>query len=161
MKPTINIIFDENADFDKEDLFGEEVSEALARWYEDERTNLDVPAKGIGKKYENGGCIVAFADMGLWYGRRIGAAMRGENLNSFLDTATQGDYTYCFYADRYNIRAKWSHHDGTHYVLFRLAKNEADAARIVDAVASGRMNEKQFRKATRSLRPQVASIYGW
>jgi hypothetical protein len=46
-------------------------------------------------------------------------------------------------------------------MLYRVAKSKEDAERLVNAIAYGGMTEEQFRKATRSLRPYVANVYGW
>ena len=82
-------------------------------------------------------------------------------MKSILPGWQKEDYEFNYFCDKYNVRAEMHQHDGCHYVLFRVAKSVEDAERIVDAIASGRMTEKQFRKATRSLRPAVAKIYGW
>ena len=39
------------------------------------------------------------------------------------------------------------------------SRREAD--RLVQAIAFENMTEEEFRKATRSLRPYVAKVYGW
>ena len=45
-----------------------------------------------------------------------------------------------------------AHHDGTNYVLYRIAKDKANAERLLDKIASGHMNEKEFMRATKSLK---------
>jgi len=125
----------------------------LDEWLDDERANLDKPLDGEQ-------VIVAFADMGLWWGRPKGASVVGDNVHDIFETGANYDWVR-FYADRYNVRAELGHHDGTHYVLFRVAKSREQAERLVESIAYGSMTEKQFRKATRSLRPLVAKVYGW
>ena len=146
-----NEYFPEDFEFQENDW--ESLSQYLDDWFVDEEINLN-------KDLPNGKYIVAFADMGLWHGRVAGAKMVGDNLKDIFTTGTSFDYVD-FYADRYNVRATLKHHDGTHYVLFRVAKSKEEADRLVDRIACGRMTEKQFRKATRSLRPVVGKIYGW
>ena len=116
---------------------------------DDERDNLDK---------ELDGCIVAFCDLGFWYGRKQGSRVFGSNVNSIFDVLQ--DYNR-FYCDRYNVRSRLVHHDGTHYCLYRVAPTREAAQNICEKVAFGGMTEKQFRKATRSLRKYVADVYGW
>jgi hypothetical protein len=118
-------------------------------WLDDEIVNL-------GK--DSGGIVVAFADMGLWNGRVNGAKIMGWKVNSIFNITC--DYNE-FYADRYDIRANLTHHDGTHHCLYRIAPSMEVAERLVDAVAYGGMTEAQFRRKTKSLRPAVAQVYGW
>lgn len=103
------------------------------------------------KKYNKNinGCIIAFANLGLWYGRKNGAKIIGCNLSRIFYSSS--DET-TWYADRYNIRAKMVHHDGTNYVLYRITKDKASAERLLDKIASGQMNEKEFMRATKSLK---------
>ena len=54
-----------------------------------------------------------------------------------------------------------AHHDGTNYVLYRVAKSREDAERIADKIYNLEIDEAGFRKLTRSLYPYVADIYGW
>ena len=126
------------------------------RYYEDcdcyldsERANLNI---------EVDGCIVAFVDLGLWDGRHQGGGIVGTNVKQILHS----DCDYLdWYCDRHNVRCRASHHDGTNYYLYRVAKNREQAERLINAIAYHGMTEKQFRKATKSLRPYVAKVYGW
>jgi len=138
-----------------EDGYTEEDCE-LDRYYEDctnnlwdERANLDVPVDGV---------IVAFADLGLWDGRHNGAKVVGRYVKKILSSGNDYQDWYC---DRYNVRCEDIHHDGTNYYLYRVAKDEEQADRLVQAIAYEGMTEEEFRKATKSLRPYVAKVYGW
>ncbi len=115
----------------------------------DERGNLDVEVDGI---------IVAFADLGLWDGRHNGAKRFGSKVKNILTSRNDYQDWYC---DRYNVRCTDIHHDGTNFLLYRVARNEEQADRLVNAIAYEDMTEEEFRKATRSLRPYVAKVYGW
>ena len=115
----------------------------------DERANLDV---------EVDGWIVAFGVLGLWDGNHNAACTFGNKVKNILKS--ECDYLD-WYCDRYNVRCRASHHDGTNYYLYRVAKDREQAKRLVDAIAYEGMTEEQFRKATRSLRPYVAKVYGW
>ena len=115
----------------------------------DERENLDI---------EVDGCIVAFADLGLWNGRKNGAKTIGNNVKEILYTSD--DYA-TWYCDLYNVRCDTIHHDGDNNILYRVAKNREFAKYLVEEIAYHGMTEEQFRKATKSLRPYVAKVYGW
>ena len=115
----------------------------------DERANLDVEVNGV---------IVAFGVLGLWDGNHNAACTFGNKVKNILKS--ECDYLD-WYCDRYNVRCKASHHDGTNYYLYRVAKDRKQAKELVDAIAYEGMTEEEFRKATRSLRPYVAKVYGW
>lgn len=115
----------------------------------DERANLDVPVDGV---------IICFADLGLWDGHHQGAKKFGSNVKNILYSDCDGIDWFC---DRYNVRCEASHHDGSNSYLYRVAKDEEQANRLVQAIAYEDMTEEEFRKATKSLRPYVAKVYGW
>ena len=114
-----------------------------------ERANLDI---------EVDGCIVAFVDLGLWDGRHNGGGIIGTNVKDIL--SSDCDYLD-WYCDQHNVRCRASHHDGTNYYLYRVTKSREQARNLINAIAYDGMTEEQFRKATRSLRPYVAKVYGW
>ena len=126
--------------------FDEDVDEF---WLDDERANLNVEVDGV---------IVAFANLGFWNGRVNGAKIFGNNVKNILKSFNDYNEWYC---DQYNVRCTSVHHDGRNKYLYRVAKNVEQAERIVDKIVSGVYDEKKFRKATRSLRPYVAKVYGW
>ena len=116
---------------------------------EDERTNLDVEVDGY---------IVAFANLGLWNGRVNGAKLVGYNVKDIL--YSNDDYVTWF-CDPYNVRCDTIHHDGRNHILYRVASSKEQAERLVNKIAYEDMSEEEFRKATKSLRPYVAKVYGW
>lgn len=115
----------------------------------DERMNLDKQIEGV---------VIAFADLGLWDGRRQGYKILGHNINGILSVSEDDNE---WYGDGFNIRGSLSHHDGTHYVLYRVAKDIDEAERIGEMIYNREIDEAGFRKKTRSLYPYVAEIYGW
>lgn len=127
----------------------EEWGEEVYSWLDDERRNLNVQVDGV---------IIAFGDLGLWRGRRQGYQILGSNLADILRSSCDDNE---WYGDGYNIRARLTHHDGTNYVLYRVAKSREDAERIADKIYNLEIDEKGFRKLTRSLYPYVADVYGW
>jgi hypothetical protein len=135
--------------------YGEEYS--IEQYYEDveinfydEKENLDV---------EVDGCIVAFADLGLWYGRATGAKVFGTKVNSILNSF---DCDYCtWYCDRYNVHGRLVHHDGTNKIVYRVAKDKETAERIANKIISGNMNYERFCRNTKSLKPYISKVYGF
>jgi len=115
----------------------------------DEMCNLDVDVDGY---------IVAFANLGLWNGRRQGAKIVGDNVKDIFSTFNDYDTFYC---DPFNVKQESIHHDGTNYILYRVAKDKAQAERLVNSIAYKDMSEESFRRATKSLRPYVAKVFGW
>lgn len=116
---------------------------------DDERANLNVEVDGY---------IVAFARLGLWYGNVNGAKLVGTNVSQILSTSD--DYATWF-CDPYNVKCETIHHDGRNSILYRVADSKEKAERLVNKIANGDMSEEQFRRATSSLRPYVAQVYGW
>lgn len=119
-------------------------------WVEDEIANLNEEIDGV---------IVAFADLGLWNGRKKGARRFDSNINSIINDCGC-DYIK-LYADRYNILGKMSHHDGTHYLTYRIAPTHEIAEEIINRASMGQLTEEYFKRKTKSLRKHVAEIYGW
>ena len=85
------------------------------------------------------GVIMVFADLGLWYGRRQGYQILGSNIADILHS--QCDEAE-WYGDGYNIRGRMIHHDGTNYVLYRIAKDRDEAERIAAKIYSGEIDEE-------------------
>ena len=105
----------ENKDYQ---LTDEEWADEVYLGLSDERGNLDKKVNGI---------IIAFADLGLWQGRRNAFQFFGNNIANILHTRCEDAE---WYGDAYNIRGILHHHDGTNYVLYRIAKDEETAERI-------------------------------
>lgn len=123
--------------------------DVVNNYLSDERINLDKPVNGI---------IIAFANLGLWRGRRQGYKILGTNINDIF-SVTEDDNEW--YGDGFNIRGRLSHHDGTNHILYRVAKDRDDAERIAEQIYNLEIDEAGFRRRTRSLYPYVADIYGW
>lgn len=141
---------------DGTDEDGEEVDFSIERYYEncsqylyDERDNLDEEVDGY---------IVVFARLGLWDGTHIGSGIVGTNVKDILHSNC--DYLD-WYCDRYNVRCTAIHHDGTNSYLYRVAKSREQAENLADSIKYDEMTEEQFMRATKSLRPYVAKVYGW
>lgn len=115
----------------------------------DERMNLDRQIDGV---------VMAFADLSFWNGRRQGYKILGHNVNGIFNVSEDDNE---WYGDGFNIRGSLSHHDGTHYVLYRVVKDMDEAERIGGMIYNREIDEAGFRKKTRSLYPYVAEVYGW
>ena len=139
----------EELDDDAYKVSDEEWSDEVYNELGDERQNLNKDVNGV---------IIAFGDLGLWNGRKQGYQILGDNIAEILQS-TQYDAEW--YGDGYNIRGRLTHHDGTHHVLYRVAKDRDEAERIAGQIYNREIDEAGFRKRTRSLYPYVADIYGW
>lgn len=134
---------------DDTDLY-EEYYRDIEMWIDDEKMNLNKEIDGI---------IVAFADLGFWNGRTKGAKLFTDNINSIIDNCNC-DY-FKIYVDRYNVKGQMSHHDGTHYLTYRVAPNYETAEEIMELANMGQLTEEYFNKKTKSLRKHIANIFGW
>lgn len=135
-------------DVSPSEISDNDVDECILDGLSDEECNLNKQVDGV---------LVAYADLGLWDGRHMGARVLGDNLSDIFSIG--GDMN-TWYADRYNVRCVTHHHDGTNFVLFRLAESREKAEKIVRKVLDG-MTESAFMRATKSIVPYVNQIYGW
>ena len=128
-----------------EELYGEDCS----FWLDETRRMLNIHIDG---------CIVAFANLGLWDGHHNGGKIIGDNIRDIF--SARCDYATWF-CDAYNVRCDATHHDGTNHIIYRIAPSRETAEKLVKKIAYNGMTEEQFRKATRSLKPFIAKVYGW
>lgn len=138
-----------SGDYDDEEITYETYCSECEICLDDERSNL---------KIEVDGYIVAFANLGLWNGRVNAAKIIGTNVKDILYSSC--DYV-TWYCDVHNVRSEQIHHDGTNYIIYRVAKNKEEAEKLVRLVGYWDMSEEEFRRKTKSLRPYVAKVYGW
>lgn len=132
-------------------------SEQNTIWFNDEILNLgkNLPTR-----------IICIADLGLWDGRKRGyKELRGYNLNGILRAFGDSCDYIKFFADRYDVRATGIHHDGTNHILFRAWKEsttDAQQERVRNALYYDKDDaDILVKKYTRSIRKDVAGIYGW
>lgn len=148
-KHYIDYCIEEEIEYNENDLI-ERYYEDVSLWVDDEKTNLNKTIDGV---------IIAFADLGLWNGRRDGARKFTDKINSIVDSC--GCDYFKLYCDRYNVRGTMSHHDGTHYLLYRIAPTYEIAEQIMDMASRGELTEDYFKRKTKSLRKHIADIYIW
>ena len=128
----------------------ERLQENIGYTYDDEKINLN-------KTLPNN--IIAIADVGKWDGRKSGYKVFGNNLNEVLYFGDCDDiYVYC---DRYDVCSVMAHHDGRHYVTYRMVKDGVDIDNFLDKVYNGTYTKKDITRYTKSLRPYVKAVYGW
>lgn len=118
------------------------VADEVSYQYDDEYANLDRDLPGV---------IVAFADLGLWYGRRKGYRVLGSKLNSILH--------YCeshneWYLEDGEVWSRNDHHDGTNYVNYRFLPVEQTDALDDD------ISLDELLAHTQPLGKFVAEVYG-
>lgn len=120
-------------------------------YIEDERDNLSQKYTGFK------GYVVAFAELGLWNGVHVASKVYNDISNILQNTSCDE----CeWYLDEWNVRFRGVHHDGTNNVLYRYVDTEKRANDIMNKIVCGGMNLKQFKKATKSIRPFVQKVYG-
>ena len=117
----------------------------------DERDNLSEKYTGFK------GYVVAFAELGLWNGVRVASRVYND-ISGILQNTSCDECEW--YLDEWNVRFRGVHHDGTNNVLYRYVDTEKRANDIMNKIACGGMNLKQFKKATKSIRPFVKKVYG-
>ena len=118
-----------------------EWAEVINDYLSDERMNLDRQIDGV---------VMAFADLGFWNGRRQGYKILGHNVNGIFNVSEDDNE---WYGDGFNIRGSLTHHDGTHYVLYRVVKDIDEAERIGEMIYNREIDEVGFRKRhARSIR---------
>lgn len=110
----------------------EEWADEVYGYLDDERHNLNKHIDGV---------IMVFADLGLWYGRRQGYQILGSNIADILHS--QCDEAE-WYGDGYNIRGRMIHHDGTNYVLYRIAKDRTMRNALPPKSTVGKSTRKVF-----------------
>lgn len=169
MKPDGKHIIWSNYNLDyqdwREDLEAEhpELSEGerIALMYErndsypdDERMNLDVQLSQP---------ILVIADLGLWYGRRMGykEIASGKICDCLYSNA---DYA-TWYVDRLgDLRCDAIHHDGANHYLYRVYKpgiRESQIDLLKEKIYEGKATRADITRLTRRLGDEVAKVYGF
>lgn len=122
---------------------------------EDERTNLNI---------EVGDEIILIANLGLWFGRRMGyRLLHTTNIKDIFDTTSGEEQTF-FVDDRGDLLCRDCHHDGTNIYTYRAWKgNMSDQQKenFLDKVYRGIATRKDITKYTRKIGVYVADVYGW
>lgn len=158
-----------SSDYDVED-FKEWLDEEYPDAGEYERDQLvwDLNQQYLGDERMNLGKIVApagivvLANLGLWNGRtpaykEINSGKVKECLQYQYDDAE-------FYCDKYNFCGIEYHHDGTNFYTYRAWKenlSEQQRENFLRKWINGEAMSSDVTRYTRSLRPEIAKVYGW
>ena len=106
--------------------------------------------------------IVVIADLGLWNGRKSGyKVIESGNISDCLVS----DSDYCeWYCDSNNFRCTAHHHDGTNHYLYRMFKvglTEHQKQTFLSKIYFGTATTKDMSRYTKSIRPNIAEVFGW
>ena len=144
-----------NNDFTEEEITEEQVNQEV---YDDIDLSFDDEECNLDKQLD--GRILAIANMGLWYGRRAGYKILGNNLNEVL-TSSIGCDEKEVYCDAYNVYAEGYHHDGRNYVEFREIREDRNIDNLLNKLYNNEeVTRREINYYTRSLRPYVKQVYG-
>ena len=136
--------------------FYEEMLDLNDMYFEDEKSNLDIPTEGR---------IIEIADVGLWDGRRMGYNLLDEhNIKACLNFKRDCEYAEWWVDSHNNLRSKQTHHDGTNYILYREVKPEITSDQLDNfcwKLYRGKATSKDITKYTRAIGKQVRNVYGW
>lgn len=137
----------------------EEVYERMRMQNEDDLDNLQWELK----RKQAAGQIIAIVDMGLWNGRKNGYKLLERNVEDIIDLIADYD-NYEIYRDTDgNVKMTLSHHDGTHYVLFREFKPHITDSQMNDFISTllrGELNNYIIGRYTKSINEYVQGITG-
>lgn len=132
------------------------INEVNNNYFDDERCNLNLPTEGR---------IIEIADVGLWNGRRIGYKLLNEhNIRACLNLKRGCEYGEWWVDSHNNLRSSQTHHDATHYILYREIKPEISSDQLDNfcwKLYNGKATSKDITKYTRSLGKRVKDVYGW
>lgn len=106
--------------------------------------------------------IVVIADLGLWNGRKFGyKVIESGNISDCL----VDDSDYCeWYCDSNDLRCTAHHHDGTNHYLYRMLKvglTERQKQTFLSKIYFGTVTPKDMTRYTKSIRPDIAKVFGW
>ena len=136
--------------------FYEEMLDLNDMYFEDEKSNLNIPTEGR---------IIEIADVGLWDGRRMGYNLLNEhNIKACLNFKRDCEYAEWWVDSHNNLRSKQTHHDGTNYILYREVKPEITSDQLDNfcwKLYRGKATSKDITKYTRAIGKQVRNVYGW
>ncbi len=125
-------------------------------YLDDERANLNIQLSQP---------ILIIADMGLWYGRRMGyREIESGNIRDCLCSDRDIDYA-TWYVDRLgDLRCSAVHHDGTNRLLYRTYKDgvrESQIDLLKEKLYYGKATRADITRVTRRLGDEIGKVYGW
>lgn len=132
------------------------IEELNSFYLEDERARLDILLDDD---------IIIIADIGLWEGRRRGnKELHSNNIADCLQFEKNCEYAE-WYVDQYgNFKSTQSHHDGTHYLLYRAWKKDVtneQKENMLNGLYNGAISQRTLRRYTEGIGKYIAEVYGW
>ena len=125
-----------------------------AEHLDDERMNLDITL---------GEPIIVIADLGLWFGRRMGyKEIQSGNIKDCL--YSEYDYTTWYVDNDGEFRCEDIHHDGINNYLYRVWKKSADDLDrevLTDKIYRGVATPEDIDRYTDKLGEAIGKVYGW
>lgn len=104
--------------------------------------------------------IIVIASLGLWDGTRL--AYKELNSNNVAD-CFYGEYDYLtWYIEDGELCCEGVHHDGTNYLTYRTYRedlSEKEIGKFRRRLLNGEVTVEEIKKHTRSLQPEVATVY--
>lgn len=122
-------------------------------WFDDERGNLD--------SVDEGGGLIAIADVGRWNGRFSGYK-EVKNLADVL--YSDCDYERVYVDSNGDLRKEESHHDGSNSILYRYWKDgltDEQRENFMSKIYHGKCTQKDITRYTRKAGLGIANAYGW
>lgn len=154
IKDNLNELGVDYSDWTEEE-FRQEMIDYNQSYFMDEKSNLNIPT----------GRIIEIADIGLWDGRRMGYNLLNEhNLKACLNFKSDCNYAEWWVDSHNNLRSRQTHHDGSHYILFREVKPNITSDQLDNfcwKLYRGKATSKDITRYTRSLGQRVKNVYGW
>lgn len=127
--------------------------DTVYEFLEDARMNLNIKLSDE---------IIVLGDIGRWDGRARGYKLisSGNIKDCLFD-----ECDYCtWYCDRYNFRFVGAHHDGINRYLYRQLRPELTYEQrdnFLWELRRGHVSDRTIRRYTKSIRPEIAKVYGW
>lgn len=123
---------------------------------EDEKDNLSVQLDHD---------IVIIGTYRTWNGGGHNVARIGRNLAIVIDSPYNNMCDESIFCDQHNVCYIGHHHDGTNSAIYREMKDDSKYSSFINALQNAEGDERKWKRAltryTKSLRPDVAKIYGW
>ena len=157
--------YDINLD-DYQELFDEyEVTDEYEKYrFATEENDMYLDDERLNIAEELNENIIVIADIGLWHGRRIGYKEIGNNVADCLNFESDCEYAEWYIDSKKNLRSSQSHHDGTHYLLYRVWKDnltERMKDHFRNLIYTGKVKSRDISRYTKRLGDYVSAVYGW
>ena len=132
------------------------IEELNNQYFEDEHVRLNILLDDD---------IIILADVGRWDGRHRGyKELHSNNIADCLQFSQDCAYAE-WWVDSYgNLKARQTHHDGTHYLLYRAWKKgvmNEQKENVLDGLYNGTISQRTIQRYTEGIGKYIAEVYGW